>query len=76
VATDIEAEFASAGHPGDQQCKNYRTDPTVPLLIPEVNPDHIELIRQQTFTEDGFGLDCDQSQLCGDSADHNPEAAA
>jgi aspartate-semialdehyde dehydrogenase len=55
VATDVEAEFAKAGIPVISNAKNYRTDPTVPLLIPEVNPDHIELIRQQTFTEDGSG---------------------
>ena len=27
----------------------------MPLLVPEVNPDHIELIKTQTFSEDGSG---------------------
>jgi len=55
VATDIEANFAKAGFPVISNAKNYRTDPTVPLLIPEVNPDHIELIREQKFSSDGSG---------------------
>ena len=55
VATDIEKDFASAGIPVISNAKNYRTDPTVPLLIPEVNPDHIDLIKKQNFTKDGSG---------------------
>lgn len=55
VATEIEADFAMAGIPVISNAKNYRTDPTVPLLIPEVNPDHVELIKKQTFTKDGSG---------------------
>ncbi len=55
VAGDIEKAFASAGIPVISNAKNYRQDPTVPLLVPEVNPDHIELIPTQTFTEDGSG---------------------
>lgn len=55
VATEIEADFAKAGIPVISNAKNYRTDPTVPLLIPEVNPDHLNLIGEQNFTEDGSG---------------------
>ena len=55
VATGIEADFAKAGIPVISNAKNYRTDPTVPLLVPEVNPDHISMIETQTFTEDGSG---------------------
>jgi len=55
VAGEIEGEFARAGIPVISNARNYRTDPTVPLLIPEVNPDHIELIKSQTFTKDGSG---------------------
>ncbi len=55
VATEIEGDFAKAGIPVISNAKNYRTDPTVPLLVPEVNPDHIELIKTQTFTTDGSG---------------------
>ncbi|MEX0684502.1 MAG: aspartate-semialdehyde dehydrogenase [Balneolales bacterium] len=49
VATDIEIEFAEAGIPVISNAKNYRQHAQVPLLVPEVNPEHIELINHQTF---------------------------
>ncbi|MEX0772954.1 MAG: aspartate-semialdehyde dehydrogenase [Balneolales bacterium] len=49
VATDIETEFAKAGIPVISNAKNYREHPKVPLLVPEVNPEHVELIKHQTF---------------------------
>lgn len=55
VAGDVERNFAEAGIPVISNAKNFRTDATVPLLIPEVNPDHIHLIDTQTFTKDGSG---------------------
>ncbi len=55
VATEIERDFAENGIPVISNAKNYRTDPTVPLLVPEVNPDHIDLIGTQSFTEDQSG---------------------
>ena len=55
VATEIETDFAKAGIPVISNARNFRTNPTVPLLIPEVNPDHIDLIKEQTFTSDGSG---------------------
>lgn len=55
VATRIERNFAEAGIPVISNAKNYRMDESVPLLIPEINPDHIELINNQTFSKDGAG---------------------
>lgn len=55
VAGEIEKAFASSGIPVISNAKNYRQDPTVPLLVPEINPGHIELIKSQTFSEDGSG---------------------
>lgn len=55
VAGEVEKAFAEAGIPVISNAKNYRTDPLVPLLIPEVNPDHIELIDRQRFSADGSG---------------------
>lgn len=55
VATDIERAFAEAGIPVISNAKNYRMFDSVPLLVPEVNPDHIELIESQQFTDDGSG---------------------
>jgi aspartate-semialdehyde dehydrogenase len=55
VAGDVERSFAEAGIPVISNAKNFRTDPTVPLLVPEVNPNHIDLIKTQKFTSDGKG---------------------
>jgi len=47
VAGDVEAAFANAGHFVVSNSKNYRMDTTVPLMIPEVNADHLRLLDQQ-----------------------------
>ena len=39
--------FADAGHIVVSNSRNYRMDPTVPLLIPEVNADHLKLLDAQ-----------------------------
>lgn len=55
VAGDIEQAFAKAGFPVISNAKNHRMFDNVPLLVPEVNPDHIEMIKSQEFTSDGSG---------------------
>src|SRR5829696_9997966 len=47
VAGDIEGAFAAAGHIVISNARNFRMDPLVPLLIPEVNADHVRLIEEQ-----------------------------
>jgi aspartate-semialdehyde dehydrogenase len=47
VAGDIEGAFASAGHIVVSNARNFRMDPLVPLLIPEVNADHLKLLPEQ-----------------------------
>lgn len=47
VAGEIEEDFARAGQLVFSNARNHRMDPSVPLLVPEVNPDHMELIRKQ-----------------------------
>jgi aspartate-semialdehyde dehydrogenase len=47
VAGDIEAEFAASGYAVVSNAKNHRMAPDVPLLVPEVNADHLELLRGQ-----------------------------
>ena len=54
VARDIEATFAEAGYPVISNARNYRMDDDVPLLIPEVNPDHVALIERQSWGGGGF----------------------
>jgi aspartate-semialdehyde dehydrogenase len=47
VAGEIEAAFAKAGHIVVSNARNYRMDADVPLLIPEVNADHLALLKTQ-----------------------------
>ena len=47
VAGDIEQAFAAAGHFVVSNARNFRMDPLVPLLIPEINADHLRLIPEQ-----------------------------
>ena len=49
VAGEVETNFANAGYTVISNSKNHRMDDDVPLLIPEVNPDHLELIKVQKF---------------------------
>jgi aspartate-semialdehyde dehydrogenase len=44
VATEIEREFAQAGHVIVSNSRNHRMESDVPLLIPEINPDHLKII--------------------------------
>jgi len=56
VATEVEGAFAAAGISVISNAKNYRTEKYVPLLVPEVNPDHIESIKKQTYDVNGKGF--------------------
>ena len=47
VAGPVEEEFATAGYVVSSNARSHRLDPDVPLLIPEVNPDHLALIEVQ-----------------------------
>jgi aspartate-semialdehyde dehydrogenase len=47
VAGSIEENFAAHGYLISSNASAHRMDPDVPLVIPEVNPDHLELIRVQ-----------------------------
>ena len=48
VAGEIEAAFAQAGHVIVSNSRNYRMEQDVPLLIPEVNADHLALLKAQS----------------------------
>jgi aspartate-semialdehyde dehydrogenase len=49
VAGEIEEAFAKAGYVVISNARNHRMHPTVPLLIPEVNGDHLNLLKTQKF---------------------------
>ena len=48
VAGEVERAFAEAGHVVVSNARNYRMEPDVPLLVPEINADHLELLSAQT----------------------------
>jgi aspartate-semialdehyde dehydrogenase len=47
VAGRAEKDFARRGYPVISNSSNHRMDPDVPLIVPEVNPDHIALVEAQ-----------------------------
>jgi aspartate-semialdehyde dehydrogenase len=47
IAKNIEPEFARAGFAVCSNASSYRRAEDVPLLLPEVNADHIHLIKEQ-----------------------------
>src|SRR5580765_6048947 len=47
VAGEIEEAFAKAGHVVVGNARNHRMSPDVPLLVPEINSDHLGLIEPQ-----------------------------
>src|SRR5271169_2620843 len=47
LAHDLEPQFAQAGFAVCSNASSYRRAADVPLLLPEVNADHIQLVKQQ-----------------------------
>jgi aspartate-semialdehyde dehydrogenase len=47
VATEIERDFAQAGHIVVSNSRNHRMESDVPLIVPEVNPGHLALLHAQ-----------------------------
>ena len=56
VAGSAEEDFAKAGMPVFSNASSHRMDPFVPLLNPEVNPEHAEMVEEQKrrMKTDGF----------------------
>ncbi len=47
VAGEAETKLAEAGHIVISNSKNHRMDADVPIIIPEVNPDHFDILKSQ-----------------------------
>jgi len=47
TAATLEPAFAAAGHIVISNASSHRLDPFVPLLVPELNPDHLSLVPVQ-----------------------------
>lgn len=56
IARDTEGSFAAAGYPVISNSSAFRMDEDVPLLIPEVNHEHIGLLQRQRdkYPQGGF----------------------
>jgi aspartate-semialdehyde dehydrogenase len=68
VAGAVEQSFAEAGYAVCSNAAAHRLDADVPLLIPEVNPDHTALIDRQRRRRGGAGFivtspNCSSTQL-------------
>jgi len=56
AAKEVEPRFAKAGFPVISDASAHRGWPDVPLIVPEINPEHLELIETQKKNRkwDGF----------------------
>ena len=55
IAADVETEFADAGIAVCSNASSHRMEQDIPLVVPEVNPDHLGLIDvQRDKGRDGF----------------------
>lgn len=69
-ARELEPAFAAAGHYLFSNASPYRMAPDVPLVITEVNPDHLGMVRVQQMKQgwDGFivcNANCTTTHLVG-----------
>jgi aspartate-semialdehyde dehydrogenase len=55
VAGEVESALASKGHAVVSNSRNHRFGTDVPLLIPEVNPDHLDAVAAQRKRTGGKG---------------------
>jgi aspartate-semialdehyde dehydrogenase len=55
IARELEPEFAEAGCAVVSNSSAFRMQQDVPLVIPEVNPDHLALIEQQSWRKKSRG---------------------
>ncbi len=55
-AGQVETDLAAAGFAVCSNASAHRMDPDVPLLIPDVNPEHTALIRAQRARSGGSGF--------------------
>jgi len=49
IAGELERHYAEAGHVVISNSKNHRMEPDVPLVIPEINADHLAMIEHQPY---------------------------
>jgi aspartate-semialdehyde dehydrogenase len=76
-AETVEVEIAKSGTPVISNAGSHRMKADVPLLIPEINPDHLDALTVQRQRIGSKGYIVDQSELhqhrTGVSAGGNPQ---
>lgn len=55
IAREMEPKFAAAGCAVVSNSSAFRMTPNVPLVIPEVNADHLNLIEEQSWRKESGG---------------------
>jgi aspartate-semialdehyde dehydrogenase len=55
IAKELEPKFAAAGCAVISNSSAFRMTPDVPLVVPEVNADHLDLIEEQSWRRDSNG---------------------
>jgi len=55
-AQELEPRFADAGHVVISNSSAFRMKPDVPLVIPEVNPDHLKILECQSWRRKSGGF--------------------
>ncbi len=56
IAREFEPQFAAAGCAVVSNSSAFRMQEDVPLVIPEVNPDHVRVLEQQKWYRDAKGF--------------------
>jgi aspartate-semialdehyde dehydrogenase len=56
IAREVEPQFARAGYAVCSNASAYRQEPGVPLIIPEVNADHLVMLEEQRAAQGWDGL--------------------
>ncbi len=56
IAKEVDAALAQAGHIVSTNASAWRLDPGVPLVIPEVNPQAVDIVRSQPWAGAGGAL--------------------
>jgi len=64
IAREMEPAFAAAGCAVVSNSSAFRMHPDVPLVIPEVNADHLSLIEEQTWRKQSGGYIVTNPNCC------------
>jgi len=64
IARELEPKFAAAGCAVVSNSSAFRMAPDVPLVVPEVNADHLALIERQSWRKDSGGYIVTNPNCC------------